>query len=395
MLEGLALLVTEGRASAAPRLRQAARIFAGADVAVEERLRWGWLAHVAAAELWDEDLWHAITLQQTRAPREVGALEQLALDLNSQAMTVTWRGDFTAAALLVAETGTVCEATGTRMAPYAKMFLASLRGNQYEVATLTTSAFEEAATGGQGVNVPYANWVNAILLNGLGRHEEALAPALQATEYMPELFVSTWAVPDLIEAAARTGSTEVARAALERLSEAARAGGTEHGLGLEARSRALLMEGEAADRSDREAIDRLGRTRLRPELARAHLVYGEWLRRQRRRNDARDQLHAASAMLEAMGVEAFAERARSELRAAGETARRRSVETHTELTAQEEQIATMARDGLSNAEISARLFVSKYTVDYHLRKVFSKLGITRRGQLGQTLPRHPGQLFNC
>ncbi len=394
LLEGLALLVTEGRASAAPRLRLAARTFAGGDVAIEDRLRWGWLAHVVAAELWDEDTWHAITVRQTQVAPEVGALEQLALDLNSQAMTVTWRGDFSAADLLIAEAGTVCEATRTHMAPYAKMFLAALRGNQHEVVALTTAAFEEAATGGQGVNVPYANWVNAVLFNALGRHEEAFAAALQATEYMPELFVSTWAVPDLIEAAARTGNTDVARAALERLSETARAGGTEHGLGLEARSRALLIEGEAAERSYREAIDRLGRTRLRPELARAHLVYGEWLRQRRRRSEARDQLRIAAGMFDAMAMEAFAERARSELRATGETARSHTVETYTALTAQEAQIATMARDGLSNAEISARLFVSKYTVDYHLRKVFSKLGITRRSQLVRALPRDPSGALN-
>ena len=296
---------------------------------------------MAAAELEDEDTWHAITVRQTRVAREVGALDQLALDLNSQAMTVSWRGDFPAAALLIAEAGTVCEATGTRMAPYAKMFLAALRGNQADVAALTKSALEEAAAGVQGVNVPYANWVTAILFNGLGRYEEALAAALRATEYIPELFVSTWAVPDLIEAAVHVGNTDVARDALERLSETARAGGTEHGLGLEARSRALLSEGEVAGHFYREAIDRLGRTQLRPELARAHLLYGEWLRRQRRRSDARDQLRTAPEMLEAMGMQAFAERARRELRATGETARRRSVETRRDLTAQEAQIATM------------------------------------------------------
>jgi AAA ATPase domain len=195
LLEGLALLITDGRAAAAPTLRQATRTFASADVPVEERLRWGWLAHAAAAELWDEDTWNAITVRQTQVARDVGALEQLPLDLNSQAMTVTWRGDFPAAALLVAEADAVCEATGSRMAPYAKMFLAALRGSEAEVGALTKSALEEAATGGQGVNVPFANWVTAILCNALGRYEEALPAALQATEYMPELFVSTWAVP--------------------------------------------------------------------------------------------------------------------------------------------------------------------------------------------------------
>src|SRR5712691_3476794 len=361
LLEGLALLITDGRAAAAPTLRQATRTFASADVPVEERLRWGWLAHAAAAELWDEDTWNAITVRQTQVAREVGALEQLPLDLNSQAMTVTWRGDFPAAALLVAEADAVCEATGSHMAPYAKMFLAALRGSEAEVAALTKSALEEAATGGQGVNVPYANWVTAILCNALGRYEEALPAALQATEYMPELFVSTWAVPDLIEAAARAGNTEVARNALERLSETAQAGGTDHALGLEARSRAVLSEGEVADRFYREAVDRLSRTRLRPELARAHLLFGEWLRRERRRSDARAQLRTAYEMFEEMGMEAFAERTRRELRATGETARKRSVETNRDLTPREAQIATMARDGLSNAEIGTRLFVSAPT----------------------------------
>ena len=386
LLEGLALLIIDGRAAAAPTLRQATRTFASADVPVEERLRWGWLAHAAAAELWDEDTWNAITVRQTQVAREVGALEQLPLDLNSQAMTVTWRGDFPAAALLVAEADAVCEATGSRMAPYAKMFLAALRGSEAEVAALTKSALEEAATGGQGVNVPYANWVTAILCNALGRYEEALSAALQATEYMPELFVSTWAVPDLIEAAARAGNTNVARDALERLSETAQAGGTDHGLGLEARSRAVLSEGEVADRFYREAVDRLSRTRLRPELARAHLLFGEWLRRERRRSDARVQLRTAYEMFEAMGMEAFAERTRRELRATGETARKRSVETNRDLTPREAQIATMARDGLSNAEIGTRLFVSAHTVDYHLRKVFNKLAISSRSQLHLVLP---------
>jgi DNA-binding CsgD family transcriptional regulator/tetratricopeptide (TPR) repeat protein len=386
LLEGLALVITDGLAAAAPTLRQAVRAFAGGDVSVEERIRWGWLAQGAAAELWDEDRWTAIAVRQTQVAREVGAFEQLPLYLNSQAMCVAWRGDFPAAAGLLAEFDAVCEATGSRMAPFAKMFLAALRGGEAEVGALTRSALEAAATGGQGVNVPYANWVTAILCNALGRYEEALSASLQATEYMPQLFVSTWAVPDLIEAAARTGNTEAAGDALERLSEAAQVGGTDQGLGLEARSRALLSNGEAADRLYREAVDRLSRTLLRPELARAHLLFGEWLRRERRRGHARTQLRTAYEMFEAMGMEAFAERTRRELQATGETARKRNVETSRDLTPREAQIATMARDGLSNPEIGTRLFISAHTVDYHLRKVFNKLGITSRGQLHLILP---------
>ncbi len=279
LLEGLALLITDGLAAAAPTLRQAAGAFAGGDVPVEERLRWGWLARAAAFELWDEDILSAITFRQTQVAREVGALEQLPLYLNSQAVTVMWRGDFPAAALLVAEFDAVCEATGSRMVSYAKMFLAALRGSQAEVGTLTKSALEEAATGGQGVNVPYANWVTAILCNAMGRYQEALSAALQATEYMPELFVCTWALPDLIEAAARAGNTEVAAMGSRKaIGDHTGHGGTELGLGLEAQFTChVLSEGEAAERFYREAVDRLSRTQLRPELARAHLLYGEWL----------------------------------------------------------------------------------------------------------------------
>jgi DNA-binding CsgD family transcriptional regulator len=385
LLEGLSLVMTDGLAVAAPTLRQATLAFAGADVTVEDRLRWGWLAQGAAAELWDEDTWTAIAVRQCEMAREVGAFEQLPLYLNSQAMGLAWRGDFPAAALLVAEFDAVCEATGSRMAPYAKMFLAALRGAEAEVGTLTGSALEEAATSGQGVNVLYANWVRAILCNSLGRYEEALSAALQATEYMPELFVSTWAVPDLIEASARAGNTEAARGALERLSETAQAGGTDHGRGLEARSRAILSKGDEAERFYREAVDRLSLTLLRPDLARTHLLFGEWLRRERRRNDARAHLRTAHEMFETMGMEAFAERARRELRATGETARKRTVEINRDLTPQEAQIATMARDGQTNPEIGARLFISPHTVEYHLRKVFTKLGINSRRQLYRVL----------
>jgi DNA-binding CsgD family transcriptional regulator len=192
-------------------------------------------------------------------------------------------------------------------------------------------------------------------------------------------------LPELIEAAARTGSLRIASDALDLLTERARAGGTDWGLGIEARCRALLSEGEEAERLYREAIERLGRTRLRPDVARAHLLYGEWLRRQRRRGEAREELRPAHSMLEEMGLEAFAARARRELQATGETARKRTVAASIELTAQEAQIARLARDGLSNPEIGARLFVSPRTVQYHLGKVFTKLDITSRSQLHRVL----------
>ena len=271
------------------------------------------------------------------------------------------------------------------------MMLASLRGNQAEAAALIEATLAEAAAAGQGIAVAYANWVAAILANSLGRYTDALAAARQAAQDTSALYISMWALPELIEAAARTGDTGIAGDALDPARTVRpRPAGPTSALGVEARCRALLSDGEAAESLYREAIDRLGRTRLRPELARAHLLYGEWLRREHRRSDAREQLRTAHGMLEAMGMEAFAERARRELRATGETARKRTaVAMNEELTAQEAQIARLARDGLSNPEIGARLFISTRTVQYHLGKVFTKLDISSRSQLDRVLPGDP------
>ena len=214
-----------------------------------------------------------------------------------------------------------------------------------------------------------------------------MAAAERATEHPEDLWFYGFGLLELIEAAVRTGEAEPAAGALERLSEMTRAGGTDWALGVEARSRALLNEGEVAERLYREAIDRLGRTRVRAELGRTHLLFGEWLRRERRRLDAREQLRTAHEMFVGMGIEAFAGRAERELLATGERARKRTVETREDLTAQEAQIARLAGDGLSNPEIGARLFISPRTVEYHLRKVFTKLGITSRNELDRALPR--------
>ena len=381
VLDGLTLLVTDGPTAAAATLRRAASAFAGADISVEEALRWGWLAQAAASAVWDDERWRAMLLRQVQIARDVGALDQLPIDLASLGTDAAWSGDFAAAAALIAETDAVCEATGTRSAPFAAMLLASLRGDQAEVSPLIEATIAEAAVGGQGIAVTYAHWAAAILYNGLGRHEEARAAAQQASQDKPALYMAMWALPELIEAAVRTGDTRTAADALARLAETTQAGGTDFGLGIEARSRALVSEGEAAVGCYREAIDRLGRTQLRPELARAHLLYGEWLRREGRRVDARTQLRTAHEMLAAMGAEAFAERARRELLAAGETVRKRTVETTSELTAQEASIARLARDGRTNPEIGAQLFLSARTVEWHLRKVFTKLGVSSRREL--------------
>src|SRR6185369_14275666 len=278
LLDGLTLLVTDGPAVAAPTLRQAVDAFATGAVTRDEGLRWGW---IAATVLWDEDAGRAIMARQVRLARDAGALEQLPTDLVALAMSDAWRGDFAAAASLVAETDAVTEVTGSRIAPYTRMFLASLQGHQAELASLISVANAKAAAEGQGIAATYAQWVAAISHNGFGRYAEAFTAARQASEHS-HLYVSMWALPELIEAATRTGDTKVAADALGRLAERTQAGGTDFGLGLEARCRALLSDGAAAEDKYREAIDRLSRIRLRPELARAHLLYGEWLRREGR-----------------------------------------------------------------------------------------------------------------
>ena len=384
LLDGLALMVTDGPAAAAPVLRQATTAFASADIPVQESLQWGWLVRVADRSLWDEE-GRRLTVRQVQLAREVGALDQLPILLNMMAMDAVWGGDFTVAASLVAETAAVCEATGSRLAPFAAMMLASFRGREAEAAPLIRSAIEEGTAAGQGVAVTYAHWVAAILYNGLGRYPEALAAARQASEHKHP-YVSAWTLPELIAAAVHAGDLRTAGEALDLLAERTRAGGTEEGRGVEARCRALLSEGRPQIECYREAVDRLGRTGFRPELARAHLLYGEWLRREDRRADARAQLRAAHDMFTAIGMEAFAERARRELAAAGETVRTRTAGPRDQLTPQEAQIARLARVGLSNPEIATQLFLSPRTVEYHLAKVFTKLNITSRRQLRQALP---------
>ena len=257
VLDGLALLVTDGPAAAAPTLRQAAGAFADADIARDEGLQWGWMAQAAASAVWDDDTWRALLVRQVRLARETGALDQLPIDLGALGTNVAWSGDFAAAASLIAEADAVCEATGSRAAPYAAMMLASLRGSEAEAIPLIQATIAEAAVGGQGIAATYARWVTAILYNGLGRYEEALAASRQASEDTPGLYVSMWALPELIEAAARTGNSTVAGDALARLAGTTRAGGTDFGLGIEARSRALLSDAGggrgSVSRSDRPA----------------------------------------------------------------------------------------------------------------------------------------------
>jgi DNA-binding CsgD family transcriptional regulator len=393
LLEGFALAGTDGRAAAAPVLRQARAAFASERTPAEDRLRWAWLAGNTAVYLWDVDGYEAISAGATQLARAAGALDQLPIGLQAQAAVATWCGDFPAAAALIREVRLVCEATGTLMAPYAAISLAAARGRESEAIPLLEATLAEALAGGQGIAVSWVRWATAVLCNGLGRYADAAAAAELASQ-VPEYLVTGLALPDLVEAAARTGNTRLAAGAVDRLAETTQPGGTDWGLGVEARSRALVSEGRAAEDLYREAIDRLGRTPLRPELGRAHLLYGEWLRRENRRTDARSQLRTAHDLLSAIDMEAFAERARKELAATGETARKRTPRAAAagshELTAQEAQVAQLARDGLSNPEIGARLFISTHTVQYHLSNVFPKLGITSRSQLHRALSGAPG-----
>jgi DNA-binding CsgD family transcriptional regulator len=266
------------------------------------------------------------------------------------------------------------------------VLLAGFRGAEAEAAPLIEAVSKAARAAGQGAGIQWSQWVAAVLYNGLGHYETALAQAQQASEQTPELQVSMWALPELIEAASRTGQTGLAAGALGRLTEATSIGQTGWAPGIYARCQALLSDGQDAEGWYRQAIDRLSRTRLRTELARAHLLYGEWLRRERRRAEARAQLRTAHDMFDAIGMRAFAERARRELRATGETVGTRAADTRGELTPQETQIARLARSGLSNPQIAAQLFLSTRTVQYHLGKVFTKLEITSRGQLWRALP---------
>jgi DNA-binding CsgD family transcriptional regulator len=397
LLDGFAQRLTEGYAAAAPTLTRALRLVRALDLANDEAGRWLWLAGgratvwLVALELWDAESWHVLVTAQARFARDTGALVQLQYALNSLAAAHLFAGELTTAARLLEEERLIGEATGNPPIGYTEMTLAAWRGREARASKLIEATSREAAARGLGRMVNAATSASSVLANGLGRHDAARDAAWRAFQ-RDQLGFGPFVVSELAEAASRTGDEAQVRAALDWLSErteGTRVTPSEWVLGIQARVRALLSQGEVADRLYRESIAHLGRTRVRVELARAHLLYGEWLRRQRRRLDAREQLRTAHDLLEAMGVEAFAERARRELLATGETARKRTVPTGGELTAQEAVIARLAREGLSNPEIGTRLFISARTVQYHLGKVFAKLAISSRAQLDQVLASDP------
>jgi DNA-binding CsgD family transcriptional regulator len=393
LLEAFALRLTQGYAAAAPLLTRALELSLTLDVTNDEAGLWRWLAGgragaIVALELWDAESWHALAAVQAQFARDVGALVHLQYALNFLAMAHLFAGDLTTAARLIDEDRLIAEVTGNPPVGYAAMALPAWQGQEAQASELIEATSRVATARGLGRMVSFADYASSVLYNGLGRHDAARNPAWRAFQ-RDELGYGPYVVPELAEAASRTGDVELVRAALQWLSERTRAAPTDWALGIEARVRALLSQGDAAEPHYRESIDRLGRTHVRVQLARAHLLYGEWLRRRRRRLDARAQLRIAHEMLEAMGVEAFAERARRELQATGATARKRTVETREVLTAQEAVIARLAREGLSNPEIGSRLFISARTVQSHLGKVFAKLAISSRGQLDQVLASDP------
>jgi DNA-binding CsgD family transcriptional regulator len=391
MLEAFAVRLTEGYAAAAPALEQALETVRALNVPDEDLGRWLWLTGARAAgliamELWDGEAWHELASRQVRVARESGALAQLQFALNFFARCRLNAGELTEVAVLVDEERTIAEAVGNSPVAYDEMILAAWRGEESSASEAIERMIRAASARGLGRMVDVANYAKAVLYNGIGRYDAARQAARAAFEHRDHVGVGPFVVAELAEAASRTGHQELAEAALEWVSERARVTRNDWVLGIEARVRALLSEGDAADSEYRDAIARLGRARQRMELARAHLLYGEWLRRERRRADAREQLRVAHDLFDAMGAEGFAERARHELLATGETVRKRTDDTRDELTPQEEHIARLALAGRTNPEIGAELFLSPRTVEWHLKKVFMKLGISSRKGLPDALP---------
>jgi DNA-binding CsgD family transcriptional regulator len=382
LLEGLSTFFCDSYEAAVPILRRAQSAFEVSALPVKDQLRWQWLVSISFVHLWDDARWEATSELHVQIARETGALSELPLALSQRVYAHLFAGELTAAAVLVDEIRAVTEATGGNLTPYGAVGLVALRGRKSEAASLIDESRVDATRRGEGIGVSVLDWAQAVLYNGLGRYDEARVAALRAIEYPHDLGGPlNWGVVEVIEAAVRAGTPELAADARSRLASMAAASGTDWALGVAARSEALLVEDQQAEKLHLEAIDRLGRTRMAVDLARAHLLYGEWLRRQRRRLDARSQLRMAHDLFSGFGAEAFAERARLELEATGERARTRTVEVLDQLTPQETQIARLAAEGLTNREIAVRLFISASTVEYHLRKAFRKLDVTSRTQL--------------
>ena len=387
LLEGMATLITDGYETGVPAVQRALSVFRDGDLPIGEQLRWLFVATRCAIDIWDDESWRDLAIRQVELARAVGALSLLPFAITQRLGMHLHAGEFATVAQLVDEFSVLKEATATGLPDFGTMILAAWQGRSREAFRLIDEFITDMSERGQGYGVSLPHYTASVLYNGLGRYADAMASAELASEQRDDLAFANLALAELIEAAVRGGQPERAAAAMGRLTELTLPSGTAWGLGVAARSRALLSEGDEAERLYREAIGHLSSAPARTELARAHLLYGEWLRRQRRRREAREHLRTARDMLEAIGMDAFAERAGRELRATGETARKRTAAARDEeLTAQEAHIARLAREGLSNPEIGSRLFISARTVQYHLGNIFAKLGIASRSQLSHILP---------
>ena len=385
LLDGLAVRFTDGIRAGAPILKLALAALLDGNADYEEGVRWPWLACRVAADVFDDETWYLLASRYVQIARGAGALGVLPIALMHLSLMHVFEGKLDTAAALVEEIDSIIDATGSRQISVPKLMLAACRGDEARASALIDEVEREAAAGGQGLVLTFAEHARAVLYNGLGQYAAALVNAQRESAH-DELHASVWSLPEMVEAAVRSGKPELAADALEQLRERTHVAGTEWALGIEARCAALLSDDALAEDLYREAIERLGRCRVALDLARAHLLYGEWLRRRGRRVDAREQLRSARARFAEMGAEAFAGRAERELLATGETARKRTAETTDDLTPHEARIARMARDGASNQDIATELFVSRKTVEYHLHKVFTKLGISTRQQLEYVLP---------
>jgi DNA-binding CsgD family transcriptional regulator len=386
LLDGLALRYAEGCAAASSAFKGALRAFHDEPLSEDDELRWLWLACHIAREVGDDEAWDELTARQVELARRAGAFSLLPIALDNRFSAELLFGRIAAATSLATEADAVVEATGSHLIRRGGIALASWHGHDAEARALTEARRQEVLSRGEGLWLTANDWGIAVLYNALGRYDDALAVIESAAESPDGTGLSMWVAAEFIEAAVRSGNAERAAEPLARLTEIAEANGTDWSLGLRAARAAMVAEGAAAERLYREAIERLSRTRIRVAVARAHVLYGEWLRRENRRVDAREHLRVAHEMFGDMGNEPFAERARRELLATGETVRKRTVETLDDLTPQETQIGRMAADGFTNPEIGAQLFLSPRTVEWHLRKVFTKLGISSRRELRSALP---------
>ena len=373
--------LTDDYAVAVPAGRDALTRLRRNPALATENLRWLWQGCVLALELWDDESAYDLSGHHLQIARKTGALSELPLAFGSRTPVLVFCGELAEAAALVEESRSVHDAAGIAEAPYGALILTAWRGQAREGRELIDVTIGEASARGEGVGVAISEYAHAVLCNGLGQYGEALAAARGACADPAEMVAHNWGMTELIESAVRAGRTDLAADALARLTMKAQACRTDWALGIEARSRALLSTGDIAERGFREAIGYLSQARVRGELARAHLLFGEWLRRVNRRADARRELTIAEEMFTAMGMAAFAERTRRELGATGATVRKRTVDAAEQLTEQEALIARLAGDGLSNTEIGAQLFISSRTVEWHLRKVYAKLGVSSRRQL--------------